>query len=283
MPLRDVVLPVEELVFDSPLLRMGTFRCGPEDGLFEDSGPIVNHIFVFPRTSVVIEHEGAHPFVATPALATLYNAGQRYTRRPVSAEGDHCDWFALAPEIVVEAVAESHPPARDREEQPFSSPWAACPAPLYLRQRRAFRRAKLQQVDGLHLEEEAIEILRALMRANPAMIRGMRYPRQSVERVEEAKRAIVADPTAQISLSSLARSTGTSPYHLCRIFREVTGLSLRAYRHEVRLRMGLARLEQAGDLLQLALDLGYSSHAHFSDRFRRTFGVTPSRYRAGAG
>lgn len=35
----------------------------------------------------------------------------------------------------------------------------------------------------------------------------------------------------------------------------------------------------SGDLTELALDLGYSSHSHFTVTFRRTFGISPSHYR----
>jgi AraC-like DNA-binding protein len=42
----------------------------------------------------------------------------------------------------------------------------------------------------------------------------------------------------------------------------------------------LAELPHADDLTALALDLGFSSHSHFSAVFRRTFGLTPSRFSA---
>jgi AraC-like DNA-binding protein len=34
-----------------------------------------------------------------------------------------------------------------------------------------------------------------------------------------------------------------------------------------------------GELIDIALDLGFSSHSHFTDIFRRTFGNTPSAVR----
>jgi AraC-like DNA-binding protein len=44
--------------------------------------------------------------------------------------------------------------------------------------------------------------------------------------------------------------------------------------------MALERLDAGErDLTRLALDLGYSSHSHFTDAFRRSFGVTPSTAR----
>ena len=48
----------------------------------------------------------------------------------------------------------------------------------------------------------------------------------------------------------------------------------------MRLRTALERAADPGaDLTDLALDLGYSSHSHFTAAFRKAFGVTPSAFR----
>ena len=53
--------------------------------------------------------------------------------------------------------------------------------------------------------------------------------------------------------------------------------SLHAYRNQLRLRASLERLHEPGvDLIDIALDLGFSSHSHFTETFRRSFGKTPS-------
>jgi AraC family transcriptional regulator len=46
------------------------------------------------------------------------------------------------------------------------------------------------------------------------------------------------------------------------------------------LRAALERLAEPGvDLIDIALDLGFSSHSHFTECFRRNFGKTPSAVR----
>ena len=66
-------------------------------------------------------------------------------------------------------------------------------------------------------------------------------------------------------------------FHLARVFKARTGFSLHAYRNQLRLRAALERLAEPGvDLIDIALDLGFSSHSHFTDTFRRSFGKTPS-------
>jgi AraC-like DNA-binding protein len=37
---------------------------------------------------------------------------------------------------------------------------------------------------------------------------------------------------------------------------------------------------ESDDLAQLALDLGFSSHSHFTTAFRHRFGETPAHFRA---
>ncbi len=48
------------------------------------------------------------------------------------------------------------------------------------------------------------------------------------------------------------------------------------YRSRTRLRLAkaLGRLPHVDDITQLALDLGFSSHSHFSSTFCSTFGMT---------
>ncbi len=72
-----------------------------------------------------------------------------------------------------------------------------------------------------------------------------------------------------------------SPFHLAHGFRARTGLGLHAYRTHLRLRAALERIaDPALPLTELALDLGFASHSHFTDTFRRTFGRPPSAVRA---
>ena len=84
-----------------------------------------------------------------------------------------------------------------------------------------------------------------------------------------------------LSLCALSHAVSLSPFTLCRAFRARTGQTLTRYRDEVGLRLALDRLrDPAVDLTDLALDLGYASHSHFTARFRRRFGIVPSAARA---
>jgi len=82
------------------------------------------------------------------------------------------------------------------------------------------------------------------------------------------------------SLASLAQAAQLSEYHFSRLFKRATGLSPSHY--FIRLRMARARqllLETDHNVIDIGLEVGYSSPSHFSQVFRREVGVTPSAYR----
>jgi AraC-like DNA-binding protein len=56
---------------------------------------------------------------------------------------------------------------------------------------------------------------------------------------------------------------------------------MRHYLNRLRARVAADRLVAgARDLTDLALDLGYWDHSHFTNSFRQEWGVPPSRFRA---
>lgn len=97
--------PLDRVIFKGPAAQVGSFTCAVNDPRFRDSGPTENHIVVFPRSGVWICHAGSRAFVADPHVVTIYNRGQEYTRGSLSAEGDRCDWFAVAPDVALEKEA----------------------------------------------------------------------------------------------------------------------------------------------------------------------------------
>jgi len=84
-------------------------------------------------------------------------------------------------------------------------------------------------------------------------------------------------------VAAIAREAGASAFHVCRLFRRRTGWTLHGYLTEQRLLAALARMtggdRRDSDLRALAASLRFSSHSHFTNRFRRAFGVPPSRFR----
>jgi AraC-like DNA-binding protein len=82
----------------------------------------------------------------------------------------------------------------------------------------------------------------------------------------------------KLTLAQIARATYTSPYHLCRIFKNEAGVSIHRYLLRLRLLNALESLAEypKANLTAVALDLGFSSHSHFSASFQQEFGMSPS-------
>ena len=267
----------DRIVFSSECVTIGAFRCATDHPSFRNSGPIRDDCFVFPRTAVIIQHDAGRPFVADPSIITLYNRRQQYERRPLSADGDRCDWFAVSPDLLRGAVRDHDPAAAD-DDRPIRFAHAPADAATYLEQRRLFLDASTCG-EPLDVEERVVGLLDRVLGQAYRRRAGMptETPRRAVDLAEAAKRWVAPRAAERLTLTRIARALGCSAFHLCRSFRRATGATLHAYRDEVRLRAALERLENGDrDLSRLALDLGYSSHSHFTAAFRRSFGTPPS-------
>jgi AraC family transcriptional regulator len=95
-----------------------------------------------------------------------------------------------------------------------------------------------------------------------------------------AQARIDAAPGGRHRIRDLADALGVSPFHLAHVFRSVTGLSIHQYLLRVRMRAAVSRLEAgASNISRLALDLGFSSHSHFTAVFQRHVGASPAAVR----
>jgi AraC-like DNA-binding protein len=273
--------PPSRVLFETPLVRVGSFRCPVEHPRFTDSGPTQSFCFVFPRTAVWIQHEGAKPFVADPTVIPLYNRAHPYRRRAISPQGDRTDWFGVAPDLLRDALASYDPAAAEAPDRLFR--FGACPsaAHIYVRQRVVFEAVAQAGADEWWVVESVAGLLDAVLsclyRTPPPL------PRRELHReiVEEARAHLVLTYARNESLSQVAAAVGVSVFHLCRLFRRLTGRTLHRHRSELRLRDALERLREPGaDILDVATALGYSGHSHFTAAFRSAFGCTPSEWRA---
>ena len=100
--------------------------------------------------------------------------------------------------------------------------------------------------------------------------------------VRRAKAALHDRVDGRSSLTQIASELGVTPVYLTQAFKRSEGIPLYRYQTILRLGRALDRLPEQEDITDLALELGFSSHSHFTAAFRSQFGVTPSRYRSDA-
>ena len=132
-------------------------------------------------------------------------------------------------------------------------------------------------VQGL-AQSLAVHIVRAYTDPNAQNLsRRNALPAFKLHRVTDLMEANLSE---EFSLTRLAAEAGMSDYHFSRLFKKATSLSPSQY--FIRLRMARARrllLESTRSVIEIGMDVGYSSPSHFAQIFRREVGVSPTDYR----
>ncbi|TWT10732.1 helix-turn-helix domain-containing protein [Reyranella sp. CPCC 100927] len=121
-----------------------------------------------------------------------------------------------------------------------------------------------------------LEVMFDEISALPPSPLGLALPRDP--RLLRIAQALADDPANGRSLASWAAWAAVSPRTLSRRFPLETGLSFTRWRQHVRLLRALEMLVAGQSVTAIAIDLGYDNVSAFIAMFRRTFGVTPTRY-----
>jgi AraC family transcriptional regulator len=230
-------------------------------GLGREPGPEAEE----PRTQIVmtlagvfVYHVGRRRQLVDANRVAFVRAGQ--TSRDSHPRGGDVDCLVLTPgPELVDGVSLPHTALADPRLQLTAARLAAAPP----------EDAVARQEEALALLERALTAARARDPVEPTAAR----------RLAERAKALLAPAGPLLSLPSLARRLAVSPAYLTDAFRRAEGLPLVRYQQRLRLARALDELPRRDDLTALALDLGFSSHSHFSTAFRAAMGVTPSDYR----
>jgi AraC-like DNA-binding protein len=277
------------LLFTTPHIVVGEFHCAPDDPRWSQENRADEGFFVaFPGTSVVIEQVGREAAVITRNEVILYNQGQSYRRALLDRSGDHCVFLMVAPALLA-AISTALGQVQDPKRVAFSAHVGPLPASTYLLQRllvRTLHHLEIAGANALRLEDALYRLVfqaaRVGFRADegPRRTRRADTVRSHTLVVERTKALLALRLAEQLSVGEIARQMLVSPFHLSRIFRAHTGFSIHEYRDQLRLRLALDRiLEDTVTLAALGRELGYASHSHFTDSFRRVFGLPPSAVR----
>ena len=268
-------------IYVGAFFSIGQFRRGPKHWNFGGPHQIGGTLVVFPRTSVTITHAGKAPVVADPNTVMFYNDGQVYSRDKLSHKGDLCEWFRFDPRLITDAIRVFDPHVDDDPCTPFRFSHGPSDTTSYLLQRLVVDHILANhQPDHLFIEETVMQILHRVV-ANSYCHRGLEPVRRKLsserEVVNVIRQMVAIHFEQNPSLEQIAALLHYSPYYLCRIFRKYTGQSIRQYVNQLRLRASLEHVTQANtDLTHVALKMGFASHSHFTEAFRKTFGAPPS-------
>jgi AraC-like DNA-binding protein len=226
---------------------------------------------VFPYRGTYVRHVGQDNAVADANQLVLFSRGEAYRVSHPIAGGDACLSLALEEGLLWELVPKAYiRPGDDlafRMQRVRIDPRAQALVSLL---RHGLTRAI---AEPLQAETLVLTLVRRALGERTSRPPGSTYGRQRL--VDRAKLAISSNPARRWKLAEIAAEVGVSPVYLTQSFQQVEGLPLYRYQLRCRLARALDLLHEYDDLSALALDLGFSTHSHFTSAFRQLYGRTP--------
>jgi len=276
-------------LYDSPIVGVSDYRCGAGRGGPEAEEHCSLNQIVLMRHGAFCKHFGRRCVTADVNQAVFFSKGSTYRISHPAECGDRGVVFALSPRALNDIIRELDPSIEDLQEWTFPFVTSPCDSGVFWRLHEFARRlgaAGSGLLEPLWADVTTLKLIADVLEA--AFTRhGLRLKRRRnatdadhADRVEAAKTYLASRLGARVTLDDVAHAAGASPFHLTRIFHQRTGAPVHRYLIRLRLRAALERLaDGANDLTELALELGFSSHSHFTDTFRREFGRAPSGVR----
>jgi AraC-like DNA-binding protein len=216
--------------------------------------------------------------VAEANQVLFFNRGEGYRISHPVEGGDASLSLFFSPSLLAELSPVSL--LNDRSEPSFKS--QRLRIDTHSQALLATLRHRLRQGIASPLEGEtlALRLVEHTLGPRTAHTAGGSEGRQRL--VDRAKLVIAGAPERRWTLAAVAAEVRCSPVYLTQVFQQVEGIPLYRYQLRLRLTRALDLLDEYGDLTQLSLDLGFSSHSHFSAAFRETYGKSPSEFKQSA-
>jgi AraC-like DNA-binding protein len=265
---------IRATLFEGDNLQIGQFEARPVSDACGDVEWQGSNVVVLPVSGVFSKHDapGRH-VIGTPSHAVFVAAATPYRISFPGAVGDRALTLRFGHALAADQL--------DSNSEGIASHGLLPPGAMLLRN-LLWKRLESAEADEFEAEALGLDLLDISLRSmrtgsttaqRSAQVRRMR----AIERVKEA---VSLAPADSWSLAKLAKVANLSPFHLCHVFRQMVGTSIYDYVLQERLARTLDVIVDGGhDLTAIALDAGFASHSHFTARFRRFFGCTPTALR----
>ncbi len=229
---------------------------------------------VYPYRGVFMRHVGRNDTVAEANQVLFFNVGQGYRiSHPVDG-GDACIDLSIDESLLAELAPRDQVQASAlfgfKRQRRRIDPRAQALVALL---RHGLRR---DVAETLEAETLALTLVRRSLGERTSHAAGASIGRQKL--VDRAKLVLSSDLARRWTLAEIATEVGVSPVYLTQVFQQVEATPLYRYQLRLRLARALDLLGEYEDLTALGLDLGFSSHSHFTSCFRQTYGQTPAEF-----
>jgi AraC-like DNA-binding protein len=230
---------------------------------------------VFPYRGVYVRHLGRDEAVAEANQVLFFNADEGYRVSHPVPGGDSSLTLAISEPVLRELA----PRAALRDRSPVSFRLPRLRIDTRAKALMALLRHSLRQGVAEPLEAESLALTLVQRALGPRTTHAAAASVGRQRLVDRAKLVLASDLARRWTLAEIAAEVRGSPVYLTQVFRQVEGLPLYRYQLRLRLARALDLLAQYDDLTALSLDLGFSSHSHFSAAFRAAYGRSPSEFR----
>jgi AraC family transcriptional regulator len=233
---------------------------------------------VFPYRGVYVRHLGSDQVVAEANQVVFFNATEGYrVSHPVPGGDASLTLVVSEPqlrELAPRALLRGSAALAFRQQRLRIDPSAQA---FVARLRHSLRK---NIAEPLQAESLALALVRRALDPRTTHRAGATFGRQRL--VDRIKLVLASDLARRWTLAEIAAEVRGSPVYLTQVFTQVEGMPLYRYQLRLRLARALHLLEKYDDLTALSLDLGFSSHSHFSALFRQVYGRSPSEFRRAA-
>jgi len=233
---------------------------------------------VFPYRGVYMRHVGNDQSVAEANQVLFFNAAEGYQVSHPVPGGD----ASLTLVISEPQLRELAPPAllRGGATLKFRSQRLRIDARAQALVALLRHSLRHKLAEPLEAESLALTLVQRVLGPRTTHAASASAGRQRL--VDRIKLVLASDLARRWTLAEIAAEVRGSPVYLTQVFQQVEGVPLYRYQLRLRLARALDLIAQYDDLSALGLDLGFSSHSHFSAAFRAVYGRTPSEFRRSA-
>ena len=252
-----------------PLLKRRVPGFQIEEVTYSARQILARHSHPFPVVSMLLKGT----FLEQWDKGTTDRRPGRVLFQPIGEPHSDCVGASPATLVGVVILPETAQRLRERELLPGSRVEVRSQHLAYLESRLVAGLTDHDAAGDLSLEGIALELLGALLKKQGSQQRR----RAPLERAVTLLRDRFREP---ISLGTVAQEVGLSPVRLAQEFRRQHKMTVGEYLRQVRLDYARAQLASSSiSIIDLAYELGFADHSHFSHTFKRYVGVSPRQFR----
>ena len=138
----------------------------------------------------------------------------------------------------------------------------------------------MQQIEDAPSMKQANQVSRDMLEDYVSRVRQVRNESGISKSIQSCCDYIQSHISDRLSTKDLAERTGYTEYYFSRKFKQETGCGIREYIMREKMERAKVLLSSTTmSILEISLELSFSSRSYFSDTFQKICGISPTDYR----